>query len=490
MLSQTPANDLQLGFPSLQDERFDAIAQLHAATAIYTAGHVVSDLFQHLGWPGENRFLVDPSCGDGIFLGHALGLLLAIAGITDQEIEAQLQGWEIHPGACAESRARVADMLIAAGRNAAAARALAERLVINADFLVDGPRVPTFDFLAGNPPYCRISNVPALLREDYAACVPGYASSDLLHSFLDRCAQTVKPGGVVAMVTADRWLFNEGASRLRASIGESLAISHLERLDQKTTFYRPKNRKTGTPPRIHPVAVVLSEPAPGLRAITKDAIYPGVNAEDDHQGYTTLGEVAQVKLAPWLGSPGIFVVSEEEAKAFPPDELVPAVDTDDVVKGVLQTPKRFAIVTRASQRPSEATLSHLDARLHAMAPRGRRMPRWIPPETFEQWDLSQPSLMIPRIALGPTAIRLPAGILPVNHNLNIVVGSAEVLDRIEAALKTPMVIAWVKSHAARLENDYLSITAKLLRKMPLPGDWSDVTGMLRQGGVPDLLEAA
>ena len=53
-------------------EREEAINALHYATAIYTAAPVVDDLLDAVDWPRGNRRLVDPSCGDGIFLGRAL----------------------------------------------------------------------------------------------------------------------------------------------------------------------------------------------------------------------------------------------------------------------------------------------------------------------------------------------------------------------------------------------------------------------------------
>jgi hypothetical protein len=91
----------------------------------------------------------------------------------------------------------------------------------------------------------------------------------------------------------------------------------------------------------------------------------------------------------------------------------------------------------------------------------------MPPESFHNRDLTQPCLLVPRIALTPTAVRVPAGILPINHNLSIVTGSAETLDRVERALQSPLAREWVSSHAARLENGYFSLTTKLLRKLPV-----------------------
>ncbi|HEX8887508.1 MAG TPA: Eco57I restriction-modification methylase domain-containing protein [Noviherbaspirillum sp.] len=117
---------------------------------------------------------------------------------------------------------------------------MAEQMVHNRDFLTDAPTGPEFDVITGNPPYMRWLNLSQILRDEYTAHVPVHATSDLLHSFLDRCARTLWPGGQIRLVTADRWLFAAGAGALRKQVGQNLRIQHMERLDAKTAFSRPQ----------------------------------------------------------------------------------------------------------------------------------------------------------------------------------------------------------------------------------------------------------
>lgn len=449
--------------------RMDAIDQLHAATAIYTAEDVVDQLLSRLNWPSGSRRLVDPSCGDGIFLGRAQVKILAQRAPSDEELLSLIEGWEIHPHACGQARARVAALLIAFGRAPAVAHALAVRMVHNRDFLTEGPTRPTWHAIAGNPPYLRWLNVPKLLRNDYAAHVPGYASGDMLHSFLDRCAWAVHDGGEIGFVTSDRWLFNMGSAKLREVLGKRLSIQHLERLDAKTAFYRPKQRRAGTPPRIHPVSVVLSQA--GGQPLTQAAIYPGANT-GRYRGMPTLGEVAVVRIAPWLGTAGIFVVSAAQVQEsrLPPGALVPAVDTDDIVGDRLREPSRYAIRTHPDVLPDKEVLDHLERQMPRMAQRGRQGKAWMPPESFHKLDLNQPSLLVPRIAKSPKAVRVPAGYLPINHNLSIVSAEPGLLDQIERALRSDLASDWVREHAAPLENGYFSLTTTLLRNLPVELD--------------------
>lgn len=456
----------QHGEPDAAQARREAIEMLHRATAIYTAEPVVERLLARVDWPADGRTLVDPSCGDGAFLVAAIRRATSIGRLSDEALCAALSGWEVHPEACSLARARVAQALVAAGRPTVQALRLAVHIVRQGDFLTDGPSVPTYDIIAGNPPYLRWVNIPAVLRGDYARHVPTYALHDMLYSFLDRCAHTLRPGGDILFVTSDRWLFNSGAARLRDALGRTVNLSHVERLEASSTFYRPKLRRAGTPPRIHPVAVHLRR-GDGT-ALTREAMYPGVE-RGQYEEYERLGDLATVRLAPWLGSPGIFVIDTATATAsrIPLQHLVPAIDTDDIDLDTLRPPVRFAIVTRPDVEPCAEIKAHLAASMHQMAARGRKGRPWMPPESFHRMNLQVPSLLVPRIAKSPRAIPIPAGHLPINHNLSIVTAQEETLSRIRWALSRPLAQRWVQEHAAPLENGYFSLTTTLLRKMPI-----------------------
>lgn len=103
-----------------------------------------------------------------------------------------------------------------------------------------------------------------------------------------------------------------------------------------------------------------------------------------------------------------------------------------------------------------------------MAPRGRRKTFWMPPESWHHWDLSQETLVVPRITKPFRAIRLPAGVLPINHGLSVVAGSPRQLDLLEAYLNSEEARAWVQARATHVENDFLDIRTGFLRNLPVP----------------------
>lgn len=66
-------------------------------------------------------------------------------------------------------------------------------------------------------------------------------------------------------------------------------------------------------------------------------------------------------------------------------------------------------------------------------------------------------------------VRVPPGVLPVNHNLSIVRAGRLSIDELEALLNLPAANDWMRHHAAPLENGYRSLTTRLLRNLPVFG---------------------
>jgi tRNA1(Val) A37 N6-methylase TrmN6 len=451
----------------IEADHLAAIEALHRATAIYTRAPIAALLVARLAWPGVPGVLVDPSCGDGVFLLEALRRL-DVPPFRDEpeRLAERLQGWEIHPGAAQGARDRVRAELQARGWGEHAAGAAAEAMVTTGDFLTQAPSAFRASALVGNPPYLRRLGVPALLRERYDASLPAWTRADLLHAFLQRCVDHLTPDGELALVTSDRWLMGSSAAVLREQLGTRVALAHLERLDAGSAFHRPKLRRAGSPARVHPVVVHLQAAHHG-RALTRAPLYPDVWSEPAHEG-ETLGDMATLRLAPWLGPTGVFVVDSETAKALPSEHLVPAVDTDDIRGGVLGLPTRFALRVHPSVSPPPEIREHLARERHRLPPRARRSTPWMPPESWHRLDLSQESLLVPRIARGLKPIRVPAGVLPIHHNISIVAAGRASLDEIERMLNSPEADTWIRARAPMLEGGYVSICTSLLRQLPWP----------------------
>jgi hypothetical protein len=206
------------------------------------------------------------------------------------------------------------------------------------------------------------------------------------------------------------------------SFTQRVGIAHLARLDQKSAFYRPKRRIKDSPPRIHPVEIIFAPPSSSSLCLSEHPISPDSLIDNPANYERTLSDVATVKLAPWLGPHGIFVVDAATAQQLRDDaELIPAVDTDDIdrLTDTLMPSTRFVIRTKPAVQPGLKLTRHLQATLCRMPPRGRRSLFWLPPE-MPRLRLDQPALLIPRIARRLRVIDLPPGVMAINHNLSVV----------------------------------------------------------------------
>lgn len=450
-----------------EDAREAAICQLHEATAIYTALPVVSQMLERARWPERGGRLLDPSAGDGAFLIVALKRLAPTP--NDWEAIDRVRGYEIHPGAVAEAHRNIASELRTQGWSDDSARIAARRIVVERDFLLN-PGEEKYAAICGNPPYLRLARVPEYFKELYRPLIRSHAFGDLLHAFIDSASQMIDPEGCVVLVTADRWLANESAADLREVLGSRLSIAYLARLDETTCFYRAKTRKANTLPRVHPVEVMLVPKGQSDRLITRAPICPDAHPDVDATGLT-LGEIANIRIGAWLGPFGVFVVWNEDAARMPEGDWVPVVDTDDIDPHTdeLRKPTRMGLRSVRGVEPTGAVAAHLQAMQHKLPARAKRGPYWMPPESLRP-DTDEASILVPRIARRLRCVELPAGTHAVNHNLSILsVGTAS-LDLIRRVLLAPASHDWLMRHAPRLEGGYLSITTRLLRRLPVPAE--------------------
>lgn len=293
-----------------------------------------------------------------------------------------------------------------------------------------------------------------------------YSKTTRRAQFLDEMDRVIPFEKGASPQLADRWLSNDRAAALRARVGTRFAIAHVEALDGESAFYSPKTRRRGTPPRCHPVGIVLGPVAAGGSVLSSIAIHPGRSARIDIG--PTLADVAHVRIAPWLGTRGVFVVDAAVAAVLPLDHLVPVIGPKELQGGVLRPSTRFAIRTTIDVEPVAAVRDHLLREGHRMCERRRvRLERWAPPETFERFPLDQAMLVVPRIERDLRAIRVEGGVLPIDQNLCVISAGAWSLDDLQQLLESAAARAWIRERADRLERGYFSIKTRVLSRLPV-----------------------
>jgi len=167
---------------------------------------------------------------------------------------------------------------------------------------------------------------------------------------------------------------------------------------------------------------------------------------------------------------------------LPPEYLVPVVEPADIDGDQIRPARRWAIVTTRGVEPPPVILAHLDRMMGKMPPRGdRRTVRWLPPEPFtgkRPLPLPYDAVLVPRIATHLKAVRLPAGRLPVNHDL-VILSSTYPVERLLAMLADPAVQAQADVLADPIDGGYRSYTATLLRQLTIPRHLLEATHVRR-----------
>lgn len=198
------------------------------AGVVYTRPWVVDLVLDLAGYdPAENlvdSVVVEPSCGDGEFLGPMVRRLSSSCRRQERPLrdcEGALLAFDLDPEAVAASRERVESVLVECGWDKDESREMAHRWVREADFLLDqGLDMAALGggvgFVIGNPPYVRLESidpgVAELYRKRYRTMTH---RADLYVGFFERALNMLAPGGVCAFICADRWMLNQYGSKLR-----------------------------------------------------------------------------------------------------------------------------------------------------------------------------------------------------------------------------------------------------------------------------------
>ncbi|MHB8340571.1 MAG: Eco57I restriction-modification methylase domain-containing protein [Mycobacteriales bacterium] len=211
---------------------------------VFTRRWVVDLILDLAGYTAERDLAsftaVEPACGAGAFLVPMIERLASSCEAHGQDLRVAggaIQAYDLLASNVEASRRGVAQVLRAHGLPFPAAQQLAERWVVQADFLLRGECGPTADFVLGNPPYIRLENVPPARSTAYRdVCVTMRGRSDVFVGFIERGLRLLRDGGVLGFIVADRWMRNQYGAELRAMISDSFAVDSLIQMHDVDAF--------------------------------------------------------------------------------------------------------------------------------------------------------------------------------------------------------------------------------------------------------------
>ncbi len=179
---------------------------------VYTPLTTAVAMLDRLPWPSEegSATLLDPACGDGVFLEAALRKLARHSPPDSWGARAaQVVGWDIDPDAVRAARQRlrrVCDELNIPGDGPA---------IVHRDALE--PTDTVFDVIVGNPPYLEAKRMPAHLKQQVKGRCPVAARGafDLYGAFVELSASLLTPEGALSLLLPNRILVTRSPSHLR-----------------------------------------------------------------------------------------------------------------------------------------------------------------------------------------------------------------------------------------------------------------------------------
>ncbi|MDV3215716.1 MULTISPECIES: Eco57I restriction-modification methylase domain-containing protein [Mycobacterium] len=292
-----------------------ALVQNHGE--VFTRRWVVEVLLDLSGYTTERDLgalhLLEPSCGSGAFLGPAVERLLASVTARGHDLMAltnAVRAYDLQIGHVEVSRALCRDLLTKAGATEEVSAQLAERWVRHGDFLLSGLNLESenqddellADVVIGNPPYIRYDDLPEGVATEYRRTWPTMRGrGDIYIGFVERALRTLKPGGRVGFICADRWMRNQYGSALRELVASRFAVEHIWTMHDVDAFE--------TRVSAYPAITVLSNKPQGAVTVAdttekfgpSSAFALATAARDDRfTDFTDVGVKAH-RLAHWFG---------------------------------------------------------------------------------------------------------------------------------------------------------------------------------------------
>lgn len=501
---------------------------------IYTPAPIVDLVLDQAGYSPdeeiETRTLLDPSCGCGVFLTHAirrLALRMTMLGenLSHEQgrskllrvVERALWGVDKDPAACALARQLVRGELRQHLGHRNVPEAFFEDNVIAADFL-DQPRLAgldaagqsrpkRFDFVVGNPPYVSTARLPSAekerLRHRY---ITARGRIDLYAVFIERALEELAIRGVLAFITPDKYLTSESSRPLRDLVTRSAAVQRMVRFRSHRIFGDAA---------IVPCITVVQRDVPAQRELLYSEFQGDSAAELEHARIQFRTAPAPPSGgAPWYfleqemsrlvmmlsrsgrplervasrisagiatGRDSIFVVSKEEAQNLEDNLLHPVVRGKDIGPLQVSEAKEWLIVPYQGHDSGVPRLIDIQ--------RFPRLKRYLTPHKEEllkrhcvrawgkQWfDLhdtwtfplsSTPKILFPDVANSNRFVFDPGLRCPLHSTYYIIPAGIDG-ELLTAILNSEVVELLVRSHAPVVKDGFSRYRRQFLLQVPIP----------------------
>lgn len=505
-------------------------ADTEARGAIFTKPEVVHFILDLVGYRSKENLqsltMLEPSFGHGSFLLPIVDRLLDSwkeHGSDDpSELNDCLRAVELHAESFRVTKQALIAKLSEAGFSAQHAARLAQRWLVQGDFLLE-PLTQQFDFVVGNPPYLRIERIPPpLMREYRLRYATMFDRADIYIPFIERSLDLLTEGGRLGFICADRWTKNRYGGPLREKVAGKF---HLE------SFIDMSNTQAFESEVIaYPAITIIRRGDSGVTSIASDppiesaSLSSLANSLGNQASANDDGKIIRIDgltqgKAPWIvtGCDSSRLLREIEAE-FPLLEnvgckvgigvatgadkvfiaLFETLDVEDDRKLPLATTKDIAggevswhglgVVNPFAESGKLVDLEKYP-RLAAYFAKHRdqltcrHVAKKSPMNWYRTIDrihpalTTTPKLLIPDIKGGANIVAEKGELYP-HHNLYYVTAGDWDIESLRAVLLSGIAHLFVSSYSTKMRGGYLRFQAQNLRRICLP-PWASVESTVK-----------
>lgn len=425
--------------------------------------------------PAADAQVLDPGCGEGEFIEGILRWCR-----KNQSSIPRIIGIESNPKHVAVARARFAEFSPVEIRQS--------------DFLRD-EQLGSHDFIVGNPPYVPITelseNEKGHYRDRFKTATGRF---DLYLLFFEQALRLLKPAGRLVFITPEKFLYVETAQALR----QILAHKNVEEV-------RLINEETFADLVTYPTITTISNQASRgfasvvLRNGTKIRIVlpadgstwlPAIMGHKADSSGRALEEVCvRISCGVATGADEVFVKASEAVEpslrrfAFP---TIAGREMGDFNEGLSSKKVMLIPYDRDGSLIPEANLRELKGYLSRPANRSkleqrtcvRRKPWYAFHETPPLSDILRPKILCKDITERPKFWIDQEGKLVPRHSVYYIVPrNVDQIGSLCDHLNSESVGRWLESHCQRVANGFLRLQSHVLKRIPLPVEFSDAGRM-------------
>ncbi|MGH4015975.1 MAG: Eco57I restriction-modification methylase domain-containing protein [Pseudonocardiaceae bacterium] len=509
-----------LGLPeSLQD------ALRHGE--VFTRRWVVEAMLDMVGYTPDRDLadvlIVEPACGAGAFLGPIIERLSASChahGRSLPDAVHAVQAFDLLEHDVRLSQDLVTRQLLADDWKPDDVDKVVQGWIRQGDYLLadHGPR--PVDLVVGNPPYIRLEDVPDARMSAYrSACPTMGGRADIYVGFYEVGLRSLRPGGRLGFICADRWMRNQYGHRLRELVTRRYSIELVLTMHDVDAFHEHVSA--------YPAITIIRNAPQGqaIAADTTSAFGPGAAEEfrawvmKPDQTFIRAPSYHAARLPHWFpgedswptasparlamledlsarfgrledqstgtrvgigvatGADEVFITRHGDCADVEDDRLLPLAMARDIASGTLNWNGAYLVnpwnahggLIDLADYPRLA--SHFEE--HGDALRGRyiaiKQPhRWY--KTIDKVDhrlTRRPKLLFPDMKLTIHPVLDKGGLYP-HHNLYYIVSDVWDLRVLGGLLLSKIAEAFVAAYAVKMRGGTLRFQAQYLRKIRVP----------------------